>query len=808
MPRSLYSCWADHPFTLTSDGISPDIIVLDYGVEVQGYPSFTVKSLDGDTSRFEMSYSETRDILDSYMSDGPLTLSAAMDTYRVNRYDAITLGAHTNSLIQGGLRYQKLNLSSGGRVELTAVGILPTIDTTPIDQLPGSFNCSDLELTRIWQVGARTVQMNELPAKSIPEFWRITDQGAFVESVSPQPWMGSDTAQLLMQYDLDFSVKPVRGGFGFTVLSDTLGNGIYVLVDLTHQSVSAYEGATDIGSTLLAHASLNTFLPLGRWYDVTAEVNMTHIDILLSGQKVLSFSQQSRFAGSFGLGTPFGHAAYFQNVSLVANGQTMYSSSLKDRSVLLDFILGTNPLPVTVDGARRDRIAYAGDLDIAAGSSFASTYGQEYLNGTIHLLGSSQMLPGFFSPTVKIQESPRAEDIQANITGLIGYSFSLVTAMAQYYQMTGEERFPHQWADRITRFLEWVDNQTVPVHSNHTSLRLLNISDPTFGGDWNYYDPAQSGFVTKFNTLYAYTLQEAIPLLSDAEIDTTPYKSRLGNLKQAINQYLWNPSLHAYGLSLSNPHVIPQDANAFAILANIPTNQQHNSTRRLNSTHPSTTTTLQTLKHHLFAPNGALSFSPNSINYTIAQKISPFSSGYHLRAAFHANDTATARHLLHTLWSPMADPTHTSYTGCFWEVLNRDGTPGLSKSTSLCHAWSAGPTADLTRYVLGIRATKPGFAEWMVAPQTIGLEWAEGRQKTPYGFVEVFWKVEGGLMGMVVKGPVGTVGRVYLPEPGVEGRAFEVEVLGGETQTVAMGGDGSLVIPGGVEVSLRQRWTS
>lgn len=52
---------------LSSDGIHPSIIILDYGKDVEGYPTFEVSRRHGDTSHFEISYSETRNLLDSYM---------------------------------------------------------------------------------------------------------------------------------------------------------------------------------------------------------------------------------------------------------------------------------------------------------------------------------------------------------------------------------------------------------------------------------------------------------------------------------------------------------------------------------------------------------------------------------------------------------------------------------------------------------------------------------------------------------------------------------------------------------------------
>ncbi|THY46729.1 glycoside hydrolase family 78 protein [Aureobasidium pullulans] len=108
--------------------------------------------------------------------------------------------------------------------------------------------------------------------------------------------------------------------------------------------------------------------------------------------------------------------------------------------------------------------------------------------------------------------------------------------------------------------------------------------------------------------------------------------------------------------------------------------------------------------------------------------------------------------------------TNANYTGCFWETLDLVGRPGLGDGTSLCHAWSSGPTAELSRNVLGIQPVAPGFREWRVAPQSLGLEWAKGSQPTPFGDIAIDWRIdEAGNVTMTVESPVGTHGTVSMP---------------------------------------------
>lgn len=56
---------------------------------------------------------------------------------------------------------------------------------------------------------------------------------------------------------------------------------------------------------------------------------------------------------------------------------------------------------------------------------------------------------------------------------------------------------------------------------------------------------------------------------------------------------------------------------------------------------------------------------------------------------------------------------------------------------SLCHGWAAGPTAWLTRHVLGFRPLTPGCKRLLVDPHLGDLRKAAGRFPTPRGVVHV-----------------------------------------------------------------------
>ncbi|KAH6874368.1 Six-hairpin glycosidase-like protein [Thelonectria olida] len=720
--------------TLAATNGSPAVVILDYLEGVEGFPAFEVVGVEGNTSVFEVTYAESKAALNQYM----------------------------------------FNLSSEGALTLKNIGVKPSVDNTPISQLPGRFNSSSDKLNRIWSVGARTVQMTEIPKNTIPDFLEVSSEGTLVNSLAPQTH-GSAVAAQLLYYTMNFEVKTLVGGFGFTVLSSTLNAGIYISCDVDKKTITAHAGSTAEDAVLASFdLPANASLTLGKWHSVQADVAMTDISVTIDGIQVLKMSQTERFFGSFGFGASFGHCALFRNLSVASQGEEIFSYSLTDKSFLADFFMGSNPLNTVVDGSRRDRIAYTGDLDVSGTAALVSTHGLKYIIGSLDLFGSYQASPGFFIPTAKIQQDTLSHPLDVNITGLIGYSFNFVTAVAGVYMHTGDVDFAEKWAPKIQKMLDWADSQSL-------ENGLFNVSDASFGGDWNYYDPPQSGVVTKFNALYAYALQESQPLLADGGINVTLYQSRLEKLRLAIDTTLWSDDLQAYYLSEDLRAGFSQDSNAIAILAGVNVNSSHSSE-----------TILSTMTR-LMQPAGPLAFSEGVIATGFQSYISPYASAYHLRAAMASNDSQGALDLLENLWFPMADKENANYTGTFWETLDQDGRPGLKLATSLCHGWSAGATAELSKYVLGAVPSKPGWVEFSVAPLTLGLKFAEGRVPTTKGNVCVDWKFDDeGLLTMVVEAPIGTKGRVALPKPllvetsdskflvgGIEQDELEFEVIGG-----------------------------
>jgi Bacterial alpha-L-rhamnosidase. len=139
------------------------------------------------------------------------------------------------------------------------------------------------------------------------------------------------------------------------------------------------------------------------------------------------------------------------------------------------------------------------------------------------------------------------------------------------------------------------------------------------------------------------------------------------------------------------------------------------------------------------------------------KRMSTFYGYYILKARARAGDICGSLDCIRQYWGGMLDIGATT----FWEDFNVEWldnacrideivTEGMKDihgdygdycyegyRHSLCHGWSAGPTAWLSENVLGIRIIEPGCKTIKIKPALGDLEWAEGSYPTPAGIVHI-----------------------------------------------------------------------
>jgi hypothetical protein len=140
-----------------------------------------------------------------------------------------------------------------------------------------------------------------------------------------------------------------------------------------------------------------------------------------------------------------------------------------------------------------------------------------------------------------------------------------------------------------------------------------------------------------------------------------------------------------------------------------------------------------------------------------ARRLSTFYGYYVLQARAKAGDYQGCLDAIRQYWGGMLDLGATT----FWEDFNLDWIPGAGRIDelpgpgkkdihgsygaycykgfrhSLCHGWASGPTAWLSRCVLGVEIVEPGCKTIRVAPHLGDLAWVEGVYPTPKGPVKI-----------------------------------------------------------------------
>ncbi|MGP3982527.1 alpha-L-rhamnosidase-related protein [Streptomyces sp. KR80] len=405
-----------------------------------------------------------------------------------------------------------------------------------------------------------------------------------------------------------------------------------------------------------------------------------------------------------------------------------------------------NQLPVMLDGAKRDRNVWIGDMYVQGPTNYVSlgSNGNEYLKQSIRLLGSHQLSSGFVTgclpPGTPVHTGPPKPGTTACYS--TSYSLYFTPNLADYYRATGDLDFVRSQFQIVQRQLGW--------NASRLNSQGLLITDSSDGKDWDWYDAIKTGAVTRYNALYYLNLTESAYLareLGQADL-ATQYTNRAAALRTAINTHLFNSSTGVYDVSDRVRGIFPQDGNADAVLFGV-------------APAGAVPGILAKLKSTLWGSHGPRPFSGGSYR----TMISPFISGIELNARLEAGDTTGAMQLLSTVWGQMVRPGPNS-VGTLWENIMPDGSVERG-STSLAHGWASAPTAALSRYVLGARPVSAGYRTWIVQPQPGSLSWTVGQVPTPHGPLAVKWgRVSSGGFDMDVTAPNGTSGTIAVPASG------------------------------------------
>jgi len=736
--------------TMTAGGPTPRV-VLDYGKDVGGIPWLDVSTASGNP-QMKVGYSETLQYLTDNGGDYPPCQCFGNGEGDINRFDVYSVAAPgliVNRTTQGGQRFQVITLTSPGTVMLRGVGINYIADRTQAANYGGNFMSSDDMLNKVWYSGAYTAQLDSVPTRSLPGNYRI--ESGTLSAWGSATTGGSDIGLYTpgttwTDYTMAFDANIVNQQAGWVVRSRDPQNGLVFLL-----SANNLRAFTAVGNVYTQIASVTTPFAVspGTWYSISTTVSGSTATVKINGTQVMSVTSSTFGSGSVGFRQYGAEEARFRNLVVTnSSGGQLLNLVFNNASHLTSFrVPGSNEVPSILDGAKRDRLVWSGDLDTAGPTISYSLGNNDYLKGSLRLFATRQHTGGFVEGVV-----PATYPL-INATGLTSdagwysstYSMYFVLGLYDHLMYSGDRAFASSMWSAMQRQLAW--------NATRVDSRGLVISRGGDGADWDFYDAEKIGAITEFNVIYYRSLMAAA-VIGDAIGQTSAaagYRAQASNLRSAINTYMYDSTRGVYKIS-DNVGVIAQDANALAVLAGVPPAGE---VPRI----------LAAMKTALWTN----AYGPMPFNDSHWRPIiSTFISGYEAQARYLGNDSANAEQLIRTVFGRLTDPANPHYTGTMWENVANNGTPGLTNQTSMSHGWATGAVTALSGYVLGIRPTTPGFDTWLVQPHPGTLDWAEGQAPTPHGTLSVKWAGQPGVgqFSAEVTAPTGTSGTIAVPTYG------------------------------------------
>ncbi|CAL1697713.1 unnamed protein product [Somion occarium] len=407
--------------------------------------------------------------------------------------------------------------------------------------------------------------------------------------------------------------------------------------------------------------------------------------------------------------------------------------------------------PIIVDGAKRDRAVWPGDMGVAVPTQFVST------NDLIPARNALSTMFAEIDPrTGALPESgpPLSQ------TGSDTYHAWTLIGTYNYYLYSGDIAWiQNVWAN-YTKAVAFLERKV-------DSSGLMNVT-----GLRDWARQGGGGHNAEGNALLYRVL------VTGAELATSVNSTSLASawarnataLKSKYNEVFW---LSSEGMYRDNETttLCPQDANSMAVLFNLTTSASQAS---------SISSGLMKNWNELGA-----------VAPELPDTISPFIGSLELQAHFASGNDDRAMDLLRREWGYMLY-TNLSVQSTLLEGFTANGSLNYRSYrgynydpayTSHAHGWSSGPTSALTFYVLGLTVTSTQGQTWSFDPHTSGLNAAQGGFETPLGWFGANWVLSdnGGMFSAKLDVPSGTTGLIRSPVNGttlVDGKRAKKDLEG------------------------------
>jgi hypothetical protein len=388
---------------------------------------------------------------------------------------------------------------------------------------------------------------------------------------------------------------------------------------------------------------------------------------------------------------------------------------------------------IIVDGAKRDRAVWPGDMGIAVPSSFVSIGDLDSVKNALQVMYDYQNPDGSFpeaGPPLLQQNS----DTYHMWTMIGTYNYMLYKNDVAFVQ--------RNWKKYIKA-----------MNFIYAKVDASGLLNQTGTRDWARW---QTGFNnTEANVILYHTLTTSAKVatwLNDTTGVVDLWTKRAVALRNAINRHCFDAKYGAFRDNATSTTLHPQDANSMAVLFGV-----------INAS-STTASSISTRLTDNWSPIGAV--APE-----LPGNISPFISSFEIQAHLTIGETDRALDLLRRSWGWYAN--HRNGTGStVIEGYRVNGTFGYRSErgygydpsyVSHAHGWSSGPTSALTEFVVGLSVTEPAGRKWTLKPQFGDLKRAEAGFMTGLGKFQAKWEKSSSGYTLKFQTPTGTAGIVHLP---------------------------------------------
>ena len=343
-----------------------------------------------------------------------------------------------------------------------------------------------------------------------------------------------------------------------------------------------------------------------------------------------------------------------------------------------------------MDGIKRDRWTWSGDAIQSYLMNYYLRYDLDCVKRTIRQL--------------------RGKDpVTAHVNTIMDYTFYWFKSILDYYQYSGDAAFVKEIFPRMVTLMNYC-----MIRTNTDGLMEGQPDDWIFV-DWVDFPMHKRGTLCFEQILFVEALRAmAVCCTICEDEDDGYYQMEAERTLKKVKELFWSEQHHAFLHAIEDGQMNPQITkfpNMFAILYDLVSEEEK-----------------QQMMQSVI------------LNKDIPAITTPYMRFYELAALCEMGLQKEVLPEIKAYWGGMLREGATS----FWEKYNPEETGcqhlamyGRPYGKSLCHAWGASPVYLMGKYYLGVKPTKPGYAEYEVRPVLGGLEWMEGEVPTPFGKIHV-----------------------------------------------------------------------